>query len=118
MFSYPIPPFKLYRDPGKGKIIADSAITTTPIASYFQDIVNSQCCIESCKRQEISLRKMYIEGSLKSKSRNIALRCIHCMLCSLGTRRVMKNYRGRGIHSVTRKLVSTEVEAILDYCSS
>ena len=48
---------ELYRDPGTGNIIADSVTTNRAqiqflYLQYSQDIVNSQCSIDLCKRQK------------------------------------------------------------------
>ncbi len=73
MSSHSIPQRKLYRDHGKGKVIADCVITTTSIAFKF-----TAYCLFSMFDQFMStienlLSKMYIEGALISKSRNIGL---------------------------------------------
>ncbi len=60
---------ELHRDPGKGNVIADCVITPTPITfiSYlFSMFYQFMSTIENF------LEKMYIKGSLMSKSRNIA----------------------------------------------
>ncbi len=62
MFSHSIPHCKLYRDPCKGKVIADCVITTTPIDFIF----TSYCLFFMFHRfmytVENLLSKMYIEG--------------------------------------------------------
>ncbi len=74
MSSHSLPQCKLYRDPGKGKVIADCVITTTPIALIFTRYCLFFMLYQFISTVENLLSKMYIEGALMSKSRNIALR--------------------------------------------
>ena len=64
--------YELYRDPGEGNVIVDSDANTTPIAFISQDIVYSQCSIIYVNNWNM-LVKLYKEGTLMSKSCNIAL---------------------------------------------
>ena len=57
--------------PLKEKVIADSVITTTPIAFIFTRYCLF-CCINYVKERKF-VRKMYTEGALMSKSHNIVL---------------------------------------------
>ena len=65
------------RDPVKGIVIADSDITMAPTAFIFT--VTRYCLFSMFYRYNINdkkfVGKMYIEGALMSRSRNIALRC-------------------------------------------
>ncbi len=46
------------RDNGKGKVIADSVTTTTPIAVlYSQDVVYSQRTVDLCKQYKVCWEK-------------------------------------------------------------
>ena len=51
---------EVYRDSGKGKVIAESVITTTPIRFISQDIVNSQCIISLCKQYKSCWKTKYV----------------------------------------------------------
>ncbi len=73
MYSHSIPHCKLYRDPGKGKVIADCVITTTPIAFIFTRYCLFLMFYRFMQTTETLLSKMYIEGAVLSKSGNIAL---------------------------------------------
>ncbi len=81
MSSYSIPQCKLYWDPGKGNVIADYVITTTPIAFIFTTYCLFSMFYRFMKTRENLLSKMYIEGALMSKSCNIAL--ILAVICTL-----------------------------------
>ncbi len=61
--------------PGKGKVIADCVITTTPIAFIFTRYCLFLMFCRFIQMTENLLSKMHIEGALMSKSHNIALTC-------------------------------------------
>ncbi len=69
-FSHTILHYKLYRDPDKVNVIADSIITTTPIIAY---IFTGYCLFSLFYRFLPMTENMYIEGAHLSKSHNIAL---------------------------------------------
>ncbi len=74
MSSHSIPQCKLYRGPGKGKVFTDCVITTTPITFIFTRYCLFSMVYRFMETVENLLSKMYIEGALMSKSRNIALK--------------------------------------------
>ena len=65
--------YELYRDPGKGNVIADSGTTTTLTAFIFTRYCLLSIFYRFTSTIENLFRKKYIEGALMSKSRNIAL---------------------------------------------
>ena len=67
------PHCKLYRDPGKGKVIVDCVITITPIAFIFTRYCLFLMFYRFMQTLENLLGKLCSEGALMNKSRNIAL---------------------------------------------
>ena len=72
-FSCTILQNECYRDPDKRNIMADSVITTTPLVFIFARYCLFTKFYRFMSTIENLLGKMYIEGVLMSKSRNIAL---------------------------------------------
>ena len=64
--------FSYYRDPGKGTVIANSVIPTTPITFIFIGYCLFLMFYRFMPAIENVLGKMYIEGALVSKSHNNA----------------------------------------------
>ncbi len=71
--QYHIESFTGYRDPGKGKVITDCVINTTPVAFIFTRYCLFLMFYRFMQTVENLLSKMYSEGALMSKSGNIAL---------------------------------------------
>ena len=71
-FYYIILWYEVYQDPGKGKVI-DSMITTIPFALILTRYCLLLMFYQFMQTIKQMLGKMYIEGALVSKSRNIAL---------------------------------------------
>ncbi len=72
-FPYTILQHELYRDPGKGNVIAVSVIITTPVVFIFTRYCLFLMFFRFISTIEKWLAKKYIEGALMRKSHNIGL---------------------------------------------
>ena len=71
-FFYTVLQYELYQNSGKGNVIADSAITTTPIAFILTRYRLFSMFYRSTSRIDNLLGKKNIEDAFMSKSCNIA----------------------------------------------
>ena len=67
--------YKVYQDPCKGTVIADSVKTTTPINLHIHMILSVRMVLSICVNDRKLLSQRYIEGAIVSISHNTALSC-------------------------------------------